>query len=226
MKKLLFISIFSYAAFSGLLASAQGSHAIHFGFQFGNFYEEKVTNAEYFGLHSGSAPIIAGYDYYVTPNYGFRFTGYYSGFGIFGFVDPITLQNENQTIIRNTNVLGLKYSTKYWVKDVTESKYNIGFEAGIGAMRHKFTTNYSFNSFGLTEEPIEIELSKILIPVNLGVSAVIGTYSEIGVSYNFYPSLGDINEPFTNPNSSLTYQNPQMKKGFTTLTFRYFIPFG
>jgi hypothetical protein len=195
--------------------------AIHFGLQYGNFYQESDDTSIKLGMHSASNPLMIGYDFYPISKLGFRLTGYYSKLGNSGFLNPIELRTSEGFVTRSTEIIGFKYSAKYWLSDFSEDQFNIGFEVGFGALNHKFYTSYRVNSNFLSEE---IATNKVLFPFHLGASVIAFRYFEIGVLYNLYPFLGDVNDDFVSPTANVSFQNPSIKRSFISLNVRAFVP--
>lgn len=206
----------------GSFANAQEKRSvIHIGLQYGNFYQESDNTSIKLGMHSASNPFMIGYDYYPISKLGFRLTGFYSKLGEAGFLNPIELRTSVGFVTRSTEIIGFKYSAKYWLYDFNEDQFNIGFEVGLGALNHKFNTSYRVNTNFSSEE---IATNKVLFPFHLGLSVIAFRYFEIGAIYNFYPFLGAVNDDYLSPTTNVRFQNPSIKRSYLSLNVRAFIP--
>lgn len=213
----LYILVFTSLLSASSMAQSN-QNVIHLGVQFGKFYSSANNVSTDLNMHTGSAPLMLGYDYYPTPKFGFRFTGYYSKLGDYGVMNSIDIfPSTGGELSRNTEVMGLKYSAKYWFIDFEDEYYNLGFETGFGAINHKIYTSYPTTNIFQNEE---VEYNQLLFPIHVGVNAILFNYFEMGINYNFYPSLGSINNDYTSSISGLTFQNPTMRSGFLSVSLR------
>ncbi len=220
-KKIGFLLLFS--CFTFIKLNAQNSaNAVHIGIEVGNFYENYEGALIW---HTGSRPLTFGYDYYPVEKLGFRLSAYLSFQSDFSESLNPELQSNipNAYGSRFTKVRGLKYSAKFWLNDITETKYNLGFETGIGLMQYSFESFYSVsrpNSF----LQFTTEDSKILTPFHLGVAAKLFGYYEVSLQYNYFPALEWQTETITFSEYDATFSQPMFRRGFLSGTLRVFVP--
>lgn len=193
------------------------ANSIHFGVQFGSFYNDIQ------GAHTGSVPFTFGYDYYPLERYGFRVAGYFTKQNDFYSISDAVIYRDglyNSYTSRNTNIIGVKFSNKFWIKDLIGTKNNFGIESGIGILQYRFKTDYvaGFSNRSSFNE------NKILTPLHTGISIKLFYIYEMSILYNFFPLLGWQKETFEMVGQNTPFQNPLIRRSYISTTFRVFIP--
>ncbi len=219
---LIFVSTISFAQ------SAQ--HAVHFGLQVGNFYENLRRPGH---LHTGALPFTMGYDYYPVENYGFRISAYISPQKEIYPISDTRFESKDPNYgdgNRKTTQFGFKVSTKFWLKDITETNYDIGFETGFGLIRYQFINQYTYYRTEGWQERLILDSEaimadkKVLTPIHFGVAAKLFGLTEVSFHYNYFPSLVWPNETNKLESYDIEFQQPKFRKSFISVTSRIFLP--
>lgn len=192
LKVLVVVLLFLYSKTSTAQLQYFG---VNFGFNLGNIVQFETNNfGEFQRTHNGSIPFCMGIELYPIENFGFNFTT---------MVSAITMLSEDAsarlaspgfgTLDRNISIFGTKAAARFWLADIDESDFNLGFETGISTVRYRFLDHYNVMYSNQSLSIRNIKSARWLMPIHFGVNVRLGNIFELGGQFNYFPSLKDVN---------------------------------